>query len=155
MSNFFSKGNFRTSVAADVAAGIDFAVVNFDLSNSAETHIYNIEASAFADIATDDPNLLLGTVRIFRNVLVTPGENLVAQLGPGSLTFWEGRTEQNRDHNFSRTFSTPFILDSGFRYAVVVFFNYSAALIATVSTSLFVNGIVVLPDSKEFFGKTR
>jgi len=155
MSNFFSKGNFRSYNAADVAAGIDFAVINFDLSNSAETHLYNIEANAFADIATDDPNLLIGTVRIFRNVLVNSGENLTNQLGPGAQTFWEGRTEQNRDHSFSRIFSTPFILDSGFRYTVVAFFSYSAAIIASVSVDLFVNGLVKLPDNKEFFGKVR
>lgn len=156
MSDFIVKGDFTSYGAASVAAGTDFAHVHFDLSNAPGVRIYNMELSAFADLV-DDPNLLLGTLRIFRNILINPDINLGVQLGTqGVTTFWEARTLRNGDHNLSRVFSDPVQLDPGFRYSVVGSFGYSAALATTASVDLFVSGRVMGgAEDALYFGRTR
>lgn len=155
MSNFFSKGNVRNYVAADVALNTDFAFINFDLSDAAETHIYNIESNLIVD-AVDQPNLRFIFVRIFRNITLNNDLGLGVQLGQGGAqTFWEGKTKRIGDENLSRVFHSPFILDKSFRYCAIAFATFSAAIAVSVSISLFINGRINVSQENELQFKTR
>lgn len=155
IKQFITRGDFTTVTAASVAAGTDFCNVNFDLSNAAPMAIDNLEMSVFTD-AADFANLQIGTLRIFRNITVDPDQSLANQLGQtGITTFWEARTQRVQDLNLNRQFSTPIILDSGYRYSIVGFFNFSAAIGTSVLFDLFVLGRSLYPVSDQYFGVTR
>lgn len=149
VSDFLVKGDF-TFVEATTPPGLAFTSINFDLSNAPETWIDSIEMNVFADTA-DDPNLLFGTLNIYRNVTINPDQLLVDQLAAGGIqTFWAARTKQVRDHNFDRQFASPLKLDRGFRYAVVGTFSFSAPLATTVQLQLFVGARTIVPKSDSF-----
>lgn len=157
MSDFFVKGDTPIFVQADVAAGIAFVVIPFDLSSAPRSDVYNMDFEVSVDIA-DQAAVNLLSLNIYRNILVVPGQNIGLQLGAnsGARTFWNAGADRINDFTIHREFSDGFTLDAGFRYSIVGTVALSAVIAGIMRMQLFVSGRIKDEGSPDlYFGQTR